>query len=280
MFKVIAFDNVLDNVQYYNKIAVISGREVEIRQTEYFVRKGLKRPNSGRSTSASKEEKILNRDKCLSRARKNVRRLANSNPDCNKFLTLTFGKNVTDLNEAHKYFKNFIVKMNRRYSDFKYLAVPEFQKRGAVHYHLLCNLPYVNVKNLKNIWGQGFIKLNKIDEIDNVGAYIVKYMTKENIDERLTERRCFYHSRNLTKPEIITDSAQIAALERELGNLEVKRVYIYEFDNEYLGHTSVTSLLLKEDIDLSRVKRLMPIPNKIFDRFLKDGLHASLLRSC
>lgn len=38
------------------------------------------------------------------------------------------------------------------------------------HYHLLCNLPFISAKTLQEIWGNGFIRINKIDDVDNVGA--------------------------------------------------------------------------------------------------------------
>lgn len=40
----------------------------------------------------------------------------------------------------------------------------EFQKRGAIHYHLLCNLPFVSSKELAEIWTHGFIKIKKIED--------------------------------------------------------------------------------------------------------------------
>lgn len=60
------------------------------------------------------------------------------------FITLTFAENITDLNEANKRFHVYVVQMARRCKDFgfefQYIGVPEFQKRGAVHYHLVTNV--------------------------------------------------------------------------------------------------------------------------------------------
>jgi hypothetical protein len=61
------------------------------------------------------------------------------------FITLTFEDNVTDLtycnnifNEKMKYLRYHCQKMG---IDFKYIGVPEFQKRGAIHYHIMTNIP-------------------------------------------------------------------------------------------------------------------------------------------
>ena len=86
--------------------------------------------------------------------------------------------------------------MNYKYNNFEYLAVPEFQKRGAVHYHLLCNLPFIEIAELQELWGQGFVKINKIDDVNNVGAYVSKYLGKE-MDERTFGKKKFFRSQNL-----------------------------------------------------------------------------------
>ena len=57
-----------------------------------------------------------------------------------QFLTLTFAENVTDIDYANKKFSYYVDQVRRVYKDFRYLCIPEFQKRGAVHYHLLTNI--------------------------------------------------------------------------------------------------------------------------------------------
>ena len=63
------------------------------------------------------------------------------------FITLTFADNIQDLFIANAEFTLFIKRLNyyvfkQKKSILKYLVVPEFQKRGAVHYHIIFfNLP-------------------------------------------------------------------------------------------------------------------------------------------
>ena len=96
-----------------------------------------------------------------------------------------------------------MLRMKYRFPEFKYIAVIEFQDsngRGAVHYHMICNLPYVKKKELQELWRGGFVKINRIDKVDNVGAYVIKYMCKDTEDERLCGENAYLHSRGLTEP--------------------------------------------------------------------------------
>lgn len=97
--------------------------------------------------------------------RKTVRHLVNQNfTVLDKFITLTFAQNIKDPIEANKHFKTFIRDL-KTLGMTKYLAVIEFQDkndRGAVHYHMLCDLPFVYQKKLKEIWGLGSLRINAI----------------------------------------------------------------------------------------------------------------------
>jgi len=195
---------------------VISGSVIEryTYEKNQFVGFEPKNKNGKNSNGLKSDE---NRGISLGRARKIVMRTINSNQCLNKFLTLTFEENITDLNYSNNELKKWIKRVNyqvfkTKKSEMRYVAVIEFQKRGAVHYHILCNLPYIDVNSLAETWGHGFIKLNRIkgdkkrfgsDECDNVGAYVCKYMTKDNDDERLKGRKSYLMSQNLDKPQEI-----------------------------------------------------------------------------
>ena len=88
----------------------------------------------------------------------------------------------------------------------KYLAVIEFldkNGRGAVHYHMVCNLPYVPQKELAALWGKGFIYVTAIDQVDNVGAYVTAYMTQDMDDKRLQGLKAYNCSQGLTRPKVL-----------------------------------------------------------------------------
>jgi hypothetical protein len=104
----------------------------------------------------------------------------------------------------------------------KYISIWERQQRGAIHYHvILFNLPFIDAKKIEEIWGNGFIRINLIeDDKDDkkekgkkqskkkqdkkasgiVSGYLTKYFIKD-IDERVREKKAYFYSRNLEKPK-------------------------------------------------------------------------------
>ena len=221
----------------YDKKVIIAGNQIEIYEYEKAILYGYsdsKKGSKGRQAVANDEDKEINREKVFKRARTNLRRLINSNVEGDsKFLTLTFKDNVTDLDFANNEFKKFIKRLNYHFDiKVKYSCVVEFQKRGAIHYHcILYNLVgKVDLKKLSEIWGNGFIKLNRIKGVDNVGAYICKYMTKSD-DDRLKGKKMYFNSRNLNKPTEIKDPEIVNAVESSLQYQSPK--YENSFTNEY-----------------------------------------------
>lgn len=172
-----------------------------------------------------------------------IRRLAttNFNTAYTKFVTLTFKENVTDLRYANKEFKKFIQRMRRRYGGFKYICVIEFQERGAIHYHMISDLPYIPYGDLAKIWGNGDIDIRAVDKVDNIGAYLVKYMTKENDDERLQGENGYLISRGLIQPTTITtwgDGNELFNSMIHQYGLEKKLpTYASTYESEYNGIT-------------------------------------------
>lgn len=253
-----------------NKV-ILSGNILEVFTYENGYSKGLQsQSKSGRASKTTTDEtKKENREKVMYRARSRVRRLANANPQLNKFFTLTFKENLTDLKYTNNEYKKFVLRLNRfcknqGYGKLEYIAVVEFQKRGAIHYHILCNLPYINAKTLAEIWGNGFIKINKIDSVDNVGAYITKYMTKGGADDRLIENRSFFTSQGLTEPTEIENCENISSI---LDKKEVVRKYETTFENDYLGKVGYTQYVLvngtisheaKRDIFQTELRKTSP----------------------
>lgn len=201
------------SISSYKRKIIISGNIVEVYEYDKPILEGYidtKKNSRGRQVVANDENKKLNREKVLSRARRDLRRLINSNVDMYgvpaKFVTLTFKDDIEDLKKANSEFTKFIKRLKRYFGiDIKYAAVPEvqqerFDKYGIKvwHYHVIFfNLPYIKSNDLADIWKNGFIKINRIDRVSNVGAYICKYMTKDNKD--LVGQKCYFTSRGLKK---------------------------------------------------------------------------------
>lgn len=187
---------------YYEKIVVTQGVTEVWRYEKLNV--SSEREYHER-TGENDEHNYRNRQRIR---RNRIRQLVTMNFDENsKFVTLTFNDqmpfDITDVKACSRYFKNFVLRIKRRYPNFKYVAVIEFQDkngRGAVHYHMICNLPYIKKSELESIWKGGFVKINRIDKVDNVGAYVVKYMTSDMDDKRLCGLNAYLHSHGLKEP--------------------------------------------------------------------------------
>ena len=109
-------------------------------------------------------------------------------------ITLTYKANMTDTKVLYKDFQNFIDRVRYRYkkeTTIDYLTVVEPQGRGAWHMHLLMRfneLDKVYIKNsdLRALWGQGFVKIKSLKDVDNIGAYLSAYLADIELTEENT----------------------------------------------------------------------------------------------
>jgi hypothetical protein len=128
---------------------------------------------------------------------KRLREYINTNVvDTNKckWITLTYAKNMQDTKQLYKDFKRFMTRFKRRFKDYniEYITACEPQARGAWHMHLILIFdkvaPFIPNATIEKLWEQGFTKTNKLDDIDNIGAYLTAYLgdmefTEENMQE-------------------------------------------------------------------------------------------------
>ena len=161
-------------------------------------------------SSSNEKNDILHRNAI--RSKLNCQRLAKSNAsEWKSFITLTYKENMTDISIAKRDLNFFIKNIRKKKEDFKYIAIPEFQKRGAIHFHLLSNLStqdnYIITKQENNnkyynvkYWNKGFTSFELLNgDIKKIVGYISKYMTKE-CDNRLFGYKKYSYSLNLVKP--------------------------------------------------------------------------------
>jgi len=183
----------------YTKKAIQCGSMIEVYEYSAPIFRGLQSRLAG--TGGRVRTPKPRTSQSTMRTRKKIRQLVNSNPTMNKFLTLTFAENVTDIATANYEFKKFRQKLQRHLGrDFKYLGVIEFQKRGAVHYHLMLDIPFIDWKTLSNLWGQGRIQIEKIKKPNRAGLYMAKttgYLVKGAEDTRLYGKRVFFYAINM-----------------------------------------------------------------------------------
>lgn len=126
---------------------------------------------------------------------KRLRDYINTNvvePNNCKWITLTYANNMQDTNKLYNDFKNFIRRFKDQYGHIEYIVAMEPQARGAWHCHCIVIFdkvaPFIPNSSIEKLWHKGFTKTTKLDDIDNIGAYLTAYLgdmefTKENIQE-------------------------------------------------------------------------------------------------
>lgn len=141
--------------------------------------------------------------KSLYRTFRNARGLINANvTDVNKarWITLTYEENMTDTvrlyTDFDKFNKRFQYYCQRQgYGKAEYIVMMEPQGRGAWHAHLLYifkgKAPFIPNDTLNEIWGHGYVRIKKLDDVDNVGAYLTAYLGDMDLDEAIDQDTCF-----------------------------------------------------------------------------------------
>ena len=192
----------------------------------------------------------------------NIKRIV----DCNftakrsKFITLAFNDNndfdIKNLAQTHKAFKIFIQRFTRFFPKLRYVAVAEFQDktgRGAVHYHMICNIPYTPKEKIAEIWQYGFIKIRDIKRVGSVGAYLAKYMSKNYKDTRFGKNKKVLRSKFLDKPNVLYGKkAHEFLLKFNLFKTKpnhISRYSSYRNGNIVLGHFDLRKLNPAQDND-------------------------------
>lgn len=165
-----------------------------------------------------------NRERAARRAKKKVRELIQS-IGADHLLTLTYRENITDSEVLNEHFTRFIRLMRRKYPAWLYVAVKEFQERGALHMHVACvgfqDLPYLRACWYEAIGGQADDSgANTKGQVDlrfqkkrwsgntpvytafQLSAYLSKYIAKTfEHDAQLGQRR-YKASRGVPAPKV------------------------------------------------------------------------------
>lgn len=195
-------------------------------------------------------------------ARNTTRRLALMNfGSGDKFLTLTFDpkkakeEDVRSIEFVDKEFKKFIQRFNYKFEvKLKYIAVREFHKSGRLHLHMLCSFPFKfegeeDIKHWERfigekVWKHGFVDIKVIDHVDNVGAYLVKYMTKNLSIELFKGKKVYLPSKGLERPLVYRGDEAERII--ELYGLDNKKeVFTNSYESEYLGTINYKEYNLK-----------------------------------
>jgi len=126
------------------------------------------------------------------------------------FVSLTYAGLTSEIQQGREDFKSFVKNLTNRFgTQIRYICVPEWQKRGSIHFHaLFWGLPTSLVRTerrtrlVASLWGQGFVDLRETDGHAKIASYLSKYMSKVFIDERLAGKKAYTTSRNIKRPII------------------------------------------------------------------------------
>lgn len=206
---------------------ITSGDILEIYEYEKDLperRKSLKKRSSVRIRAFTR------RTDNVERLKRNFIRLVRSNlggTESPLFFTFTMVE-VVRIEIAYRIFTRFVQRVRRIYgSHSRYIAVPEFQKRGAVHFHVLWwGFPQEVVLNetrnrtIQHLWQRGFIDCFRTDGSPKLASYVAKYMHKALFDDRLYSQKAYVCSRNVLRPVLLPTSSAFG-VSSELWGLDL-----------------------------------------------------------
>lgn len=164
---------------------------------------------------------------------------------------------------AYKSFSICIQRLRKRFKDsFRYIAVPEFQRRGAVHFHMIAwglpekiihdEAPYWKREEdigdmgkikrgnryIQNIWQRGFVDCLPTDGHSKIAGYLSKYLSKAMSDERLFSQKSYVCSRNILRPMSFTLTEAVGNA-NEIGGIKIPAtppIRDVEYKTEWLGN--------------------------------------------
>ena len=184
--------------------AVLNGNYAKILLSKYPISYGFSapHPDNPKSHTQNKEQIQAIAKKSAYRAKEKVKALIMGNLYRHTkyrpiFLTFTFRENVQDIAYANK---EFLLAMKRLDYEvghkLRYIAVPEFQERGAIHYHcIFFNLPFVDIKIIVKIWRHGTqVDIKPINKVKGTYHYLIKYLDKSFSDPRCKNKKRYLHS--------------------------------------------------------------------------------------
>lgn len=111
------------------------------------------------------------------------------------WITLTFKKDVYDHDEALNKFKKFIMRLRyyskKRwggYGHLEFVRAIEPHEKGDWHFHMLLKYSalkkvFIENEEFANIWKHGYVKIQRPEKTDNIGAYFTSYLTNLEVNE-------------------------------------------------------------------------------------------------
>jgi hypothetical protein len=100
-----------------------------------------------------------------------------------------------------------------QYGDIEYIVAMEPQGRGAWHCHVVAiwnhKAPYIPNDKLAEIWSHRFVTVKRLDDVDNVGAYLTAYLGDMEFNEALEAGALTSDKLNIKQVDYIDDNGTL-----------------------------------------------------------------------
>lgn len=115
-------------------------------------------------------------------------------------LILTYDKEMKEREKASVDFKAFWKRIKRFYSGLDYIVIYEPTEKGVWHIHVLVKDSgnrklFIPKEHLKELWGQGFVRVLRISNNDNIGAYFVALLSEDRETKSKKANRLRYYKK-------------------------------------------------------------------------------------
>jgi len=177
--------------------------------------------------------------------------------ETDKFVTLTFNNDnkfdIGNLKLCNKRKERYIAKLLKLKPDLKYIIVPEYQKRGAVHYHIICDLPYIPKNEFHELWVYGFSSIGAVGNLHKIYYYLAKYLVKGFVNPDFFRLRRFYVSNSCVRPVVYYEEAA-NEIERSIELTGVKPIV----DKDYPPPSDSSHTSLKH-YAVYKIPKILPV---------------------
>lgn len=191
------------------------------------------------------------REDAIRRASKSFRRIVRANlvgDEAPALLTLTM-YSILSVEASFRELTRFLSRCRREFGGgWRAIFVPEFQKRGAVHFHgLIWGLGHEiekerTTRNFQRFWLRGFCDCLPTDGHPKLAGYLSKYMSKGMSDIRLNGKKAYTATRNIMRPMSVSSTSR--NLEEDLDIHTLSPAHAHQFDTLWLGRCNYKAIIL------------------------------------
>jgi len=133
------------------------------------------------------------------------------------FLTFTIKDNIKDTSLTNNAWSYFLNLMKKRHGLNNYLWVAERQKRGAIHYHTLMDMPFIQFKKIKEIFSNSFAKFGIAVSTQNSVSASKKHGSIVKNVEMALRYITKYISKSINKEVEVLFSSRMYAITNEIN---------------------------------------------------------------